>query len=73
MSFLVKWRVCRVREGWLPCFLIWLLVCVVSGLVVGLLGKKGLAALLSDVAPSGCTFWFSGGLAWEERAACLAF
>ena len=51
----------------------WLLVVVHFGLVEGLLGKRGLRALLSDVAPSGCTFWFSGGLAREERAACLAF
>ena len=63
MSFLVKWRACRVREGWLPCLLIWLIVCVVSGLVDGLLGKRGLPALLSDVAPSVCPFWFRGGLA----------
>ena len=61
------------REGCLPCFLMWLLVVVLFGLVEGLLGKRGLPALLSDVAPSGCTFWFSGGLAREERAACLAF
>ena len=26
---------------------------------VGLLGKRGLPALLSDVAPSVCPFWFS--------------
>ena len=25
------------------------------------------------VGESVCRFWFSGGLAWEERAACLAF
>ena len=30
----------------------WLLVYVLSGLVEGLLGKRGLAALLSYVAPS---------------------
>ena len=51
----------------------WLLVYVLSGLEAGLQSKRRLAALLSDMAPSVCRFWLSGGLAWEERAACLAF
>ena len=34
-----------------------------SGLVEGLQSRRGLAVLLSDVAPSVCPFWFSGGLA----------
>ena len=72
MSFLVKWRACRVREGWLTCFLMWLLVCVVSDLVEGLQSGRGLVTLLYDVAPSICPFWFSGGLAGDERAGCLA-
>ena len=46
----------------------WLLVYVLSGLEARLQSKRRLAALLSDVAPSVCRFWFSGGLAWEERA-----
>ena len=44
-----------------------------SGLMEGLQSQRGLAVLLSDLAPSVCHFWFSGGHAWEERAACLAF
>ena len=48
-------------------------MCVVSGLVEGLLGKRGLPALLSDVAPSVCPFWFSWKLAELERTGCLAF
>ena len=51
----------------------WLLVYVLSGLEAGLQSKRRLAALLSDMAPSVCRFWLSDGLAWEERAACLAF
>ena len=51
----------------------WLQVYVLSGLVEGLQSKRRLVALPSDMAPSVCRFWFSGGLAWEERAACLAF
>ena len=34
-----------------------------SGLVEGLQSRRGLAVLLSDVAPSVCPFWLSGGLA----------
>ena len=44
-----------------------------SALMEGLQSQRGLAVLLSDFAPSVCRFWLSGGLAWEERAACLAF
>ena len=46
----------------------WLLVCVVSHLVEGLQSRRGLVTLLYDVAPSVCPFWFSRGLAGDERA-----
>ena len=49
------------------------LVYDLSALVEGLQSLRGLAGLLSDMAPSMCRFWISGGLAWEERAGCLAF
>ena len=51
----------------------WPLVYVLSGLEAGLQSKRRLAALLSDVAPSVCRFWFSGGLAWKRGLTCLAF
>ena len=50
-----------------------LLVYDLSGLMEGLQSQRGLAVLFSDLAPSVCRFWLSGGLAREERAACLAF
>ena len=49
------------------------LVYDLSALVEGLQSPRGLAGLLSDMAPSMCRFWFSGGLVGEERAGCLAF
>ena len=39
----------------------------------GLAESERLAVLLSDVAPSVCSFWSSGRFAWEERAGCFAF
>ena len=49
------------------------LVYVLSALVEGLQSPRRLAGLLSDMAPCMCRFWFSGGLAWEERAGCAGF
>ena len=39
-----------------------------SGLMEGLQNQRGLAVLLSDLAPSVCPFWLSGGLAESEKA-----
>ena len=51
----------------------WLLVCVVPGLVEGLQSWSWLDTLLFDVSHSVCPFCFSGGLAESEMAGWIAF
>ena len=56
------------------------LVYDLSSLVEGLQSPRGLAGLLSDMAPSMCRFWFSGGQKWRssdyaetQTSVCLCY